>query len=109
MIKIQIWDALCEMTYQTIRCKNYETSHILLVILKQITPLPPWAMLEEIFNCFSPSYDNSNIEIGGRGEIILLSQQFLHLIVDEVGQAISELSRELMANGIALFSYRVLK
>ena len=38
-------------------------------------------MLEEIFNCFSPSYDNSNIEIGGRGEIILLSQQFLHLIV----------------------------
>ena len=65
----------------TIKCKNYETSHILLVILKQITPLPPWAMLEEIFNCFSPSYDNSNIEIGGRGEIILLSQQFLHLIV----------------------------
>ena len=81
MIKIQIWDALCEMINQTIKCKNYETSHILLVILKQITPLPPWAMLEEIFNCFSPSYDNSNIEIGGRGEIILLSQQFLHLIV----------------------------
>ena len=81
LIKIQIWDALCEMIYQTIRCKNYETSHILLVILEQITPLPPWAMLEEIFNCFSPSYDNSNIEIGGRGEIILLSQQFLHLIV----------------------------
>ena len=23
-------------------------------------------MIEEIFNCFSPSYDNNNIEIGGR-------------------------------------------
>ena len=60
----------------TIRCKNYETFYILLAILKQITPLPPWAMLEEIFNCFSPYTITATLKWGEGGNYIVVSTIF---------------------------------